>query len=138
MTEEYLIDTSALVRFFRGQTGPQWGDAVAAGLVGLCEPVRQEYLRAVGGKTAFYEASQLLHEIFPYRFVPDDAWQETRTLQDDLARISCHQSAGTVDLVVAVTAAHHKLTLLHEDGDFETIARVTGQATRRISSVHPS
>lgn len=43
-----------------------------------------------------------------------------------------HQCASPVDLLVAVTAQHHKLTVLHQDGDFETIARATGQPVRRI------
>jgi hypothetical protein len=34
--------------------------------------------------------------------------------------------------VVAVTAQQHKPTVLHEDGDFGGIARVTGQPVRRI------
>ncbi|WP_234318193.1 hypothetical protein [Streptomyces sp. NRRL S-244] len=41
--------------------------------------------------------------------------------------------ASPVDLLVAVTAQHHKLTVLHQDADFETIARITGQPVRRIA-----
>jgi len=37
-----------------------------------------------------------------------------------------------VDLLAAVAAGHHKLTVLHQDCDFETIARATGQPVRRI------
>jgi hypothetical protein len=77
VTERYLVDTSALVRFYRGQVGAEWDQTVSAGLVGICEPVRQEYLRAVGGRPAFYEADGLLHETFPYYVVPDSAWDET-------------------------------------------------------------
>jgi predicted nucleic acid-binding protein len=130
--EAFLADTSALVRFYRGQTSPGWDETVTAGLVGLCEPVRQEYLRAVGGRADYYEADAVLHETFPYCGVPDQAWQETAQMQRDLADRSWHQSASPVDLLVAVTAAHHKLTVLHADGDFEAIARLTGQPVRRI------
>lgn len=133
MTERYLIDTSALVRFYRGQTGDQWDQTVSAGLVGICEPVRQEFLRAVGGRAAFYEAEGLLHETYPYFAMRDSAWEDSAQLQRDLAGKGWHQSASPVDLLVAVTAAHYKLTVLHADGDFDTIARLTGQAARRIS-----
>lgn len=132
MTERYLADTSALVRFFRGQTGAEWDQAVSSGLVGICEPVRQEYLRAVGGRPAYYEAAGLLHEIFPCFAMPDSCWTESAELQQRLADAGRHQSAGSVDLLVAVTATHHKLTVLHADLDYETIATLTGQPVRRI------
>ncbi|MFF4623869.1 PIN domain nuclease [Nonomuraea jabiensis] len=133
MTELFLIDTSALIRFYRGQVGAEWDQTVSAGLVGICKPVRQEYLRAVGGRPAFYEADNLLHETFPYYVIPDSAWDETGRLQRELADKGWHQCASPVDLLIAVTARHHKLTLLHADGDFETIARLTGQQSRWIS-----
>lgn len=133
MTELYLIDTSALVRFYRGQVGAEWDQIVSAGLVGLCAPVRQEFLRAVGGRPAFYEADGLLQETFPYYAVPDSAWHEAGELQGELAVKGWHQCASPVDLVIAITARHHKLTVLHADADFDTISRLTGQPVRRIS-----
>ncbi|MFE1782495.1 PIN domain nuclease [Streptomyces sp. NPDC059506] len=133
MTETYLIDTSALVRFYRGQTDPSWDQTVASGLVGLCEPVRQEFLRAAGGRPAYYEAEALLGETFPYYPMRDAAWDDTAELQQRMADKGWHQCAGPVDLLVAVTAVHHKLTLLHADSDFETIARITEQPVRRIA-----
>ncbi|MEV1198492.1 PIN domain nuclease [Microbispora rosea] len=133
MTELYLIDTSALVRFYRGQVGAEWDHTVSAGLVGICEPVRQEYLRAVGGRPAFYEADSLLRETFPYYFIPESAWDETSRLQRELADRGWHQCASPVDLLMTVTARHHKLTVLHADADFDAIARLTGQPVRWIS-----
>ncbi|MEU7744106.1 PIN domain nuclease [Nonomuraea sp. NPDC049158] len=133
MTELYLIDTSALVRFYRHRVGTEWDQTVSAGLVGICEPVRQEYLRAVGGRPAFYEVGNLLHETFPYYFIPESAWNESGELQRELADKGWHQCASPVDLLMAVTARHHKLTVLHADADFDTISRLTGQPVRRIS-----
>ncbi|WAZ21555.1 PIN domain nuclease [Streptomyces cinnabarinus] len=132
MSEAFLIDTSALIRFYRRQTGPQWDQLVESGLVGLCEPVRQEFLRAVGGRPAYYEADGLLRETFPHHAMRDRAWEDTAALQQGLADRGRHQCASPVDLLVAVTARHHKLTVLHQDSDFETIAQLTGQPVRRI------
>ncbi|NKY37541.1 PIN domain nuclease [Nocardia speluncae] len=132
MTELFLADTSALVRYFRRQSDPNWDHVVAAGRIGICEPVRQEYLRAAGARSAYYEADSLLQETFPYYVVRDDVWDGTAALQHRLAEKSWHQSASPVDLLVAATAAHHELTVLHADTDFETIARLTGQPVRRI------
>ncbi|WP_433368731.1 PIN domain-containing protein [Streptosporangium sp. CA-115845] len=61
------------------------------------------------------------------------AWDETSELQRDLADKGWHQSASPVDLLMAVTARHHKLTVLHADADFDTISRLTGQPSRWIS-----
>ncbi|MBT2545464.1 PIN domain nuclease [Streptomyces sp. ISL-44] len=132
MSENFLIDTSALIRFYRGQVSPAWDQLVTSGVVGLCEPVRQEFLRAVGGRPAYYEADGLLRETFPYFVARDSVWEETAALQQRLVDEGCHQGASPVDLLVAVIARHHKLTVLHQDADFETIARVTGQPVRRI------
>lgn len=132
MSELFLVDTSALIRFYRGQSGAEWDQTVCSGLVGLCEPVRQEYLRAVGGRPAYYEAEGLLHETFPYYAMRDSAWEDASALQRDLADRGWHQCASPVDLLVAVTAQHYKLTVLHQDADFEVIARITGQPVRRI------
>lgn len=132
MTELFLADTSALVRFFRRQSDAEWDEVVAAGRVGICEPVRQEYLRAAGARHAYYEADSLLRETFPHYVTRESLWDDTAELQHRLAEKSWHQSVSPVDLVVAITAVHHKLTLLHADADFETIARLTRQPLRRI------
>ena len=133
MTDTYLIDTSALTRLIRRQTKPKWVQAVHSGVVGLCDPVRLEYLQAVGGRTQYYDADALFQDLFPQYVIPDSAWDAADTVQRRLAEKSWHQCASPVDLLVAVTAAHHKVTVLHADRDFETIARVTGQPTERIS-----
>ena len=39
-----------------------------------------------------------------------------------LADRAWHQCASPTDRLVAVSASHHKLTVLHADSDFETIA----------------
>ncbi|MFE6911793.1 PIN domain nuclease [Streptomyces erythrochromogenes] len=132
MREDFLIDTSALVRFYRRQAGSEWDQLVGSGRVGLCEPVRQEFLRAVGSRPAYYEADDLLRAVFPYWTAHDAVWTGTEALQRQLADAGAHQCASPVDLLVAVIAQQHGLTVLHQDADFETIAKVTGQPVRRI------
>lgn len=62
-----------------------------------------------------------------------DAWQRVLILQRAMAGSGCHRVAGAVDLLVAVTAQNHGLTVLHYDRDFETIARHTELKTRRLA-----
>jgi predicted nucleic acid-binding protein len=53
-------------------------------------------------------------------------------VQDQLAATSQHTGASAVDLIVAVTAMRSRLILLHDDRDYEVIARVTGLRTARV------
>ena len=41
-----------------------------------------------------------------------------------------HRAVSLVDALVAAVAESRDLTVLHYDGDFETIARITGQPHR--------
>jgi predicted nucleic acid-binding protein len=40
-----------------------------------------------------------------------------------MARAGEHRSASAVDLMIAATAAHHGLIVLHDDADYRTVAR---------------
>jgi predicted nucleic acid-binding protein len=135
MTKDlYLADTSALVRFYRRQTDEAWNEPFEAGRVGLCEPIRLEFLRGVGGHAAYYEFDALTYESLPYFHVPESVWTEAATLQHRLWEKSQHECASAVDLVVSVIAARHNLVLLHADRDFEVIAKITGQPVQRIDA----
>ncbi|MFE2141103.1 hypothetical protein ACFXA3_04985 [Streptomyces sp. NPDC059456] len=63
----------------------------------------------------------------------DSVWEDASALQQRMAGEGCHRCASPVDLLVAVIAQHHKLTVLHQDADFEAIGRITGQPVRRIA-----
>ncbi len=40
-----------------------------------------------------------------------------------MAQAGEHRSASAADLMIAATAAHHGLTVLHDDADYRTVAR---------------
>ncbi|WP_234421928.1 hypothetical protein [Streptomyces sp. CB00316] len=40
-----------------------------------------------------------------------------------MARAGQHRSASAADLIIAATAAHHGLTVLHDGLDYRTVAR---------------
>ncbi|MFI6582286.1 PIN domain-containing protein [Embleya sp. NPDC050493] len=128
----YLADTSALVRFYRGQTSEAWHQPFAAGRVGLCEPIRLEFLRGTGGQAACEALDKLTKEMLPHFHVPDSVWTDAAALHLRLREKSQHECASVVDLVVSITAARHNLVLLHADRDFEVIAQLTGQPVVRI------
>ncbi len=61
-----------------------------------------------------------------YEYLPtnDEHWQTARGAQRALARSGLHRSVGVADLLTAAIAAAHRLTVVHYDADFETVATV--------------
>jgi hypothetical protein len=61
-----------------------------------------------------------------YEYLPtnDEHWQAALSAQRDLATTSQHRAVGMADLLTAVLAATHRLTVIHYDADFETAATV--------------
>jgi len=45
------------------------------------------------------------------------------SVQHYMAQASAYRSASAIDLMIAATAAHHGLTVLHDDADYRTVAR---------------
>ena len=119
---KYLIDTSALVRIARRQADPRWYDDVSRGLVGLCEPVLVETLTGADAKT-YDRLEGYLRDGYPWVGVPDDVWAVVGSVQRELAAASQHHGLSVADHLVVATAIRLKLVVLHEDADFETVAR---------------
>jgi predicted nucleic acid-binding protein len=128
---QFLIDTSALARMMRaGGESFGWDQAVAAGLVAVCPIVELEFFYSARSAVDRARGIEDMRTAFGWVPVHDRAYSRAWEVQGDLTAKGEHRSAGPVDLVVAATAELSGLTLLHHDHDFDTIAAVTGQATR--------
>lgn len=131
---QYLIDKSAAARLF---TDPSlrkaWHEPLTAGVVSICDVVELEFLYSAVSLADRLRKKELLADLFGWVVMPDDAWLRAHRIQQSLTESGHHRSAGVVDLLVSVTAAAHNLTVLHYDHDFDTIAKVTGQAVQWIS-----
>jgi predicted nucleic acid-binding protein len=130
---KYLVDTSALIRIERGQV-TAWDETVERGLLMLCGPVLAETL-AVADSKRYRQLEDRLWDTYPWATVPADVWDLVAAIRRELTPHSVHQGMSVADLVVAATAIRLKLEVLHEDGDFETVARFVPELhQRRISS----
>ncbi|MFY1689365.1 hypothetical protein [Plantactinospora sp. WMMB782] len=49
-----------------------------------------------------------------------------------MSALSQHNGASVVDLVVSVTAVRNRLTVLHDDRDYEVIARLARVPVQRV------
>lgn len=65
----------------------------------------------------------MFSDLYPDVAVPKTAGRWVSAVQYQMARGSQHRSASAVDLIIAATAAHHDLTVLHDDTDYRTVAR---------------
>lgn len=120
----YLADTSAVWRILRGQIRGPWPRYVAQGLVAVCPPVEAELMVSVRSPRDYEPFFAVLHSTFAWCPAADDPWRKVLAVQRDLLVIGHHRGPSTMDIIVALTAQEQRLTLLHADSDFDSIAKV--------------
>lgn len=126
----YLLDTSGLVRLLKDPSLQNaWYEAIDAESIGSCYPQRAEFLYSARNASEYEEITEMFSDLYPDVSVPKNAGRWIATVQRQLARAGQHRSASAVDLIIAATAAHHGLTILHDDADYRTVARHTSDLT---------
>ncbi len=120
----YLLDTSGLVRLL-GDPALQsaWYDAIDAESIASCYPQRAAFLHSARNGREYDEIAEMFTELYPDVAVPKNAGRWIDSVQRRMAKAGEHRSASAVDLIIAATAAHHGLTVLHDDDDYRTVAR---------------
>ena len=120
----YLLDTSGLVRLL-GDSRLQkaWYDALDAEAIGSCHPQRTEFLYTARNGAEYDEIAEMFGDLYPDVSVPKNAGRWISSAQHHMARAGEDRSASAADLMIAATAAHHGLTVLHDDTDYRTVAR---------------
>ncbi|MCT9142480.1 PIN domain nuclease [Streptomyces violarus] len=120
----YLADTSAVWRLLRRQLGAPWPDRVARGLVAICPPVEAELMPGLRADRDYEPFFTMLGQTFGWVPALDDPWPKIIAVQRDLVSIGHHRGPSPIDILIALTAEHHRLTVLHMDDDFTAIAKV--------------
>ncbi|MFE2105090.1 PIN domain nuclease [Kitasatospora sp. NPDC059463] len=132
--DDFLIDSSAAVRLLKRPSAlAAWSEALTAGRVGMCSAVEAELLYSARSVSEMRAMSAQFDRLYTWWVTPDDVWRHVRELRFTLAESGAHRSAGVVDLLLAATALHHGLTVLHYDRDFETIAKHAELKTRWLA-----
>lgn len=120
----YLLDTSGLVRLLGDPVLQKaWYEAVDAEAIGSCYPQRTEFLYSARNAAEYDEITEMFGDLYPDVPVPKNAGRWIASVQHHMARAGEHRSASAVDLMIASTAAHHGLIVLHDDADYRTVAR---------------
>ncbi|MBA3523152.1 MAG: PIN domain nuclease [Geodermatophilaceae bacterium] len=122
----YLADTSVWGRLHRPTVAARFSPLVEAGLVATCGVIDLEMLYSCrsGQEHRLVRAQRGGLE---WLAMPDEVWDRAMTVQGGLAARGNHRAASLPDLLIAATAERHAVTVLHYDGDYDLIARVTGQ-----------
>lgn len=74
---------------------------------------------------------QMFTDLYPDVPLPKRLWDRVDTAQYTLAGKGALGAAGPLDLMICATAAHHGLTVLHDDTDFVTAARFLPEVSER-------
>jgi predicted nucleic acid-binding protein len=132
-TERFLIDTSAVVRKLGDpEVFDRWREAVARGLIHIIRATEIEFLYSARSPKDHARLNSILERAYIRLDLPERAWRRACHVQTEMVRQGTHRSAGLADLIVAAAAEEHRLTVLHDDKDFDCIAAVTGQPVRRV------
>jgi predicted nucleic acid-binding protein len=131
----FLIDTSGLFRIMQKEHLAVWSDFLAAGVVAVCPIVELEFLFSARSLADRLQKQRLLREVFAWVPMSERAYERAEQVQQQLTERGAHRSAGAVDLLIAATAEQSQLVILCDDRDYETVATVTRQPVRRVTSL---
>lgn len=123
----YLIDKSALARMHLDPVAARLEPLMNRGLVSMCGVTELEVLSSARKIDQRARMKRQLAESMNRVETPTDVWQRAAEIQEALTEKGQHRSAGIADLVIAATAQARRLTVLHYDRDFDTIALFTEQ-----------
>jgi hypothetical protein len=120
----FLIDTSAAARMRMTAVADRLEPLITGGLVATCATLDAEALYSARSPEDYEQVRADRREAYEYLPTDDIHWQRAFDVQRTLARTGRHRAVGIADLVTAVLAAEHGMTIVHYDSDFEIAGEV--------------
>jgi predicted nucleic acid-binding protein len=120
----FLIDTSAAARMRLSAVADRLEPLITGGLVATCATLDAEALYSARSPQEYEQVRADRREAYEYLPTDDDHWQRAFAAQRQLAGTGRHRAVGIADLLTAVLAAQHHMTVLHYDADFGIAAEV--------------
>lgn len=121
---QYLIDTSAAARMTHQLVRERLAPLIGGGVVATCATLDAEALFSARSPTEYEQLRADRRAAYEYLPTDDEHWQRALAAQRELARTGRHRAVGIADLLTAVLAGEHQLTLIHYDADFDVAAEV--------------
>jgi predicted nucleic acid-binding protein len=106
---------------------------IEGGVVATCATLDAEALFAARSAREFEQIRADRRLAYEYLPSDDEHWQRALDAQGALARSGRHRAVGMADLLTAVIAAEHDLTVVHYDADFDIAAAVIGFTHRWVA-----
>lgn len=127
----WLLDKSAAARAGDPVIGAQLTEL--AGLLHVCPIGELEQLYSARSADDYDVLREELHAAYVLAPAPPDIFERVLTLQRDLAHHhGLWHRTSIPDLLIAETAMHHGLGVVHVDRHFERIAEVRRLLVRRL------
>jgi predicted nucleic acid-binding protein len=120
----FMIDTSAAARMRLPVVADRLEPLITGGLVATCATLDAEALYSARSPGEYEQVRADRREAYEYLPTDDGHWQRAFDAQRILARTGRHRAVGIADLLTAVLAAEHRVTIVHYDADFEIAADV--------------
>lgn len=128
----WLLDKSAAARSSQERVAQQLAEL--AGSLFLCPVGALEQLYSARSARDYDVLEIALRESFEIVPIPFDVFEKALDLQRDLAHHhGMWHRTPIPDLLIACTALHHNLGVVHVDRDFERIAEVRPLTVRRLA-----
>jgi predicted nucleic acid-binding protein len=129
--EGWIIDKSAAARSTDARVNAQLAEL--AGLLWICPVGHLEQLYSARSAKHYDALHDELSAAFQMVATPPDVFTRALELQSDLAHHhGMWHRTPIPDLLIACTALHHALGVVHVDRDFERIAEVRPLVVRRL------
>jgi hypothetical protein len=122
----FLVDKSALARMPLEPVRRRLAPIIEAGEAATCSIVDLEFLYSLRSFDEHRRTRQ--RRALAYSKVPLDerVFERAMDVQGELAKSGRHR-VPIPDLLIAAAAEIARLTVLHYDGDYDTISEITGQ-----------
>jgi predicted nucleic acid-binding protein len=127
----WILDKSATARLADPRVLAQVDEL--AGSLWLCPVGRLERLYSTRSARDYDILAEELDATFPAAAPPSDVFDRVLTLQRDLAHHhGMWHRTPIADLLIAETALHHGLGVVHVDRDYDRIAEIRPLTVRRL------
>jgi predicted nucleic acid-binding protein len=133
LTAQYLIDTSAAARMHILAVAAELTPLIEGGVVASCATLDAEALYSARSPSEYEELRSDRQQAYEYLPTNDDHWKSAFDAQRELARTGRHRAVGIADLLTAVLAGQHRLTVVHYDADFDIAAEVIDFESRWVA-----
>lgn len=124
LTPSFLIDTSALARLHDPAIGTVLRPMIDLRLVATTPALDAEVLYSARSAKDYDAIRARRRTAYIALSLVDRHWEAAFDAQARLARTGRHRAVGITDLLTAVVAAEHRVTVVHYDQDFEIAAEV--------------